>query len=207
MLTRGWMRVLRCSRRLTSRNRWNPKLRRHRCPAPTHRRPPQRRPDAAGASPRALDTLFNASVARMITPRAAASPSSDQLELLVTRVGDAVARIHRLPAIAVERILGFLNGGVLIPHVEHDRRRAAPSRRTDWTVTTGGALSMSNVVLSIAPDQRRRRRIRRRVGARARARRSGRSGPRSCPRPGSRPCRSRLSGFHAVSPSRRYCTS
>ena len=90
-------------------------------------KPAQRRAGAAGASPRALVTLFSASVARMITPRAAVVAFQHQLELLGPRVGDAVARVDRLPAVAVERVLGLLHRRILVAHVE--QRRSCGCRR------------------------------------------------------------------------------
>ena len=72
--------------------------------------PAQRGAAAAGASPRALVILFSASVARMMTPRAAASPSSRSSNCSRARIGDAVPRVDRLPAVAIERILGLLHG-------------------------------------------------------------------------------------------------
>ena len=74
-----------------------------------------------------------------------------QLELLEPRVGDAVLRIDRLPAVAVERVVGLLHRRVRVAHLEGDRQRARRRGGPTVTVIAGGVLSMSNDVLSIAP--------------------------------------------------------
>ena len=58
----------------------------------------------------AVATLFIASVARMITLRAASLVVQRHLELLAPRVRDAVLRVDHAPAARVERVLDALHG-------------------------------------------------------------------------------------------------
>ena len=144
-----------------------PRRRRRRSEHRARRRPrSQRRPDAAARrrlAPRARDVVQR--VGRPHDhPARGRFALQHQLELLDARVGDAVLRIDRLPAVAVQRVLGLLHRRVLVAHVERDhqsaRRRAATDRDRD---RRRRVVDVERGALHLA-GQRRGRRVRRRVG-------------------------------------------
>ena len=81
------------------------------------------------ATPRALDTLLSASAARSTTPCAPCASGNVSSILLDARVGDAVLRIHRLPPVAVERVLDLQHRRVVVAHVEGEHGAGAVAAR------------------------------------------------------------------------------
>ncbi len=76
------------------------------------------------ASPRARDVVERVGGPQHHTSTSGALGQA-QLELLGPRVRDAVLRIHRHPAVAVQRVVHALHRGVVVAHVEGDDRPRA----------------------------------------------------------------------------------